>query len=205
MCTATNKKIVEEIVYEFVKAGRMFTAFDVTREAKARGADESHTHMKGSVHAMQDYMEDHGYERTLIDVGMQVKPWLYYPELMDPDDYVSSVQVQAPNAVSATVAPPVKSVSGQKLRTATPDKEGRVCVGGDVLRKASILPGDKVGIRVTANEAIIEADPRSNTDIVLQVHADGRVRINPTTLKGMGDVKRFQIEIEAHSVHLKSL
>ena len=200
MCTATNKQIVEDVVIDFVKAGRMFTAVDATREAKSQGATERHLHMKGSVHSMQKYMEDNEYERTLIDVGNGNKAFLYHPDHLDPNDYV----VAGSLTPKATSAAPVVQVSGKKLRTATPDKDGRICVSGDVLKKANILPGDRVGVTVTSTEAVI-GEAKKDSDIVLSVHADGRVRINPTTLKSMGNVSRFQIEIEAHSIHLKSL
>src|SRR5262249_17456288 len=51
MCDIASIQIAEEIIQERVKAAEMFTAFDVSREARKRGSQERHRHLKEVTHA----------------------------------------------------------------------------------------------------------------------------------------------------------
>jgi|TARA_Y100000310_G_scaffold36199_1_gene34099 hypothetical protein len=98
MCTAQNEIIVHEIVDEFVVEGRMFTAWDVTQEARKRGADEYHNQLKSAVHARWgddngrwDDLQSNSYGRATVQIpGVAVSPWVYHPVGTDADDYLQS-------------------------------------------------------------------------------------------------------------------
>ena len=78
MTTKTNEEIVKEVVAEFIQNKWSFTAYNITTEAKKRGATDRHNALKGIVHAM--YLDDElpGYSRTTTTVpGSSAKPFLY--------------------------------------------------------------------------------------------------------------------------------
>lgn len=89
MCTMTNANIVEDVIQDWVAKNQMFTAYDVTTQAKSNGADEQHYQMKGIVHDNWAYgfFSRNNYDRTLIDVGDKIQPWLYHPIGADISSY----------------------------------------------------------------------------------------------------------------------
>jgi hypothetical protein len=102
MCTAQNEIIVHEIVDEFVVEGRMFTAWDVTQEARNRGADEYHNQLKSAVHARWgddngrwDDLQSNSYGRATVQIpGVAVSPWVYHPVGTDADDYLQTLDAK---------------------------------------------------------------------------------------------------------------
>lgn len=90
MCTAQNAQIVEQVIADFTSQNKPFTAYDITREARNRGADEHHYHLKSAVHSLYSYLQSINWERTLITIpGVAVNPWLYHPDGYDTDDYIN--------------------------------------------------------------------------------------------------------------------
>ena len=69
MADAATTQLVNQIVQEFVQARRMFTAFDVTTEARRRNA-RRHNDVKDVVHdCFQQGRMGAAYNRSTIDVG----------------------------------------------------------------------------------------------------------------------------------------
>lgn len=88
-------KVLEEVITEFINNGDAFTAFDVSWEAHNRGVVDRHRDMRDDIHALVDTITDLKltndgilYHRTLIDVGTQIAPWLFFLDGYDPADYV---------------------------------------------------------------------------------------------------------------------
>lgn len=118
MCSPTNQQIIDAVLADFIVQKRAFTAFDVSLEAKARGADERHRHMRGYIHnaeALQNAVDFGEYKKTQIElVGVSQPPFLYHHETYDPADYqptndkvlsVTSFNPMAPGAATASVNP----------------------------------------------------------------------------------------------------
>ena len=88
-------KTLEEIITEYIDNGEAFTAFDVSWESHNRGVVDRHRDMRDDIHDLVDTITDlkltnEGVltHRTIIDVGAQNLPWLYFPDGFDPADYV---------------------------------------------------------------------------------------------------------------------
>jgi hypothetical protein len=64
----------------------MFTAFDITKQLRANGTF-IHRNIKQIVHALYNHGEMQGYNRSLIDVGKNIRPFLYHPSSSDVSTY----------------------------------------------------------------------------------------------------------------------
>jgi hypothetical protein len=195
MCDSRTILMIEEVVEEKVRAGEMFTAFDISLEVKERGGHDRHRHMKKFVH---DYhcrgLMGGDYDRTLMSIpGAKAQAWLYHPKSADPNTY-----------------------KPQPRRKRTPkdgyrmDRRSRVTVPVAWVRAAGLLPG---------NQAFIAADSSSTALVVMRdcsapkgfsvlqsykVEKDGNVRIARTTLARAGlKSKRFAIDADGARIIVK--
>lgn len=115
MCTQASADLISEVIEQLTDGAEMFTAFDVSRKvqslAKSRGeAPERHRHMKNEIHDQMQALVDTGvYQKTTVDVGAPVQPFLYYPDGADPSSYDTgkATVVATPSASPASghVAP----------------------------------------------------------------------------------------------------
>jgi retron-type reverse transcriptase len=105
MADAATQRLVDQIVREKVQAGAMFTAYDVTLEARRRGANVGHRDVRDLVHECYEQGRlGAAYKRTPIDVGAPTRPFLYHRFGDDPNSY------RPPPAVADTPAAPVNPV-----------------------------------------------------------------------------------------------
>jgi hypothetical protein len=176
MCDSATIQLIEEVVEEKVRAGEMFTAFDVSLEVKKRGGTDRHRHMKRYVHAYHGRgLMGTDYARTLIPIpGARAQAYLYYPKSADPAGYRLW---------------PRRRSSDSGLRT---DRRSRVCVPVCWLRAAGLLPGSKAYVVSDdgSHTLILTRDqPDPGKAVILQtykVEKDGNVRIAKTTLARAG-------------------
>jgi retron-type reverse transcriptase len=110
--TATRLR-VQQIVLGKIAAGEMFTAFDITVEARKLGIHLRHDEGKEIVHELfQTGVMGASYNRSVIDVGAQVKPFLYHRFDMDPQGYssrsTSGSATNQPNTQPASNQPPTQ-------------------------------------------------------------------------------------------------
>jgi len=89
MCHLATYATIQDLCAERIARGDMFTAFDLSLEAKRRGISERHRHMK---HAVHDYFASGAmgpdYTRTLIGIpGADGPAWLYHRWEDDIDAY----------------------------------------------------------------------------------------------------------------------
>src|SRR5436190_12083809 len=97
MADAATEQLVRQIVQAKVQAGEMFTAFDVTQEARRRGSQVRHGDVKDAVHdCFQQGLMGATYQRTTIDVGAPTQPFLYQRFDADPGSYRSATTPQSP-------------------------------------------------------------------------------------------------------------
>jgi len=88
MIDAATRLRVQQIVLGKIAAGEMFTAFDITLEARKLGIQLRHDEGKEIVHELfQTGVMSASYNRSVIDLGAQVKPFLYHRFDMDPQAY----------------------------------------------------------------------------------------------------------------------
>ena len=156
MCDPVNQKIVESVIKDKLGAGEMFTAFDVSTEARKRGATERHLHMKGHIHqTLGSESGTFGYTRTTVTIsGIKVDPWLYHPLNASIGDY-------PPLADSRNVA----SSPGAATPPTTQDDDGfyHLDQRNRLFIPKSVL--DQVGLK--ASETIfIEADQDNDKMII---------------------------------------
>ena len=110
MITDADKKIVEDIVKEFVGKKWSFTAYTITTEARKKGVNASHSELKLIVHDMYKNKEMGDYGRRTEDVGAPIKPFLYFsPNDTKADD---DVLVDELDALDDKVDKDIKSDKG---------------------------------------------------------------------------------------------
>lgn len=195
MCTSTNAIIVEDVVNEFIDEGKSFTAWDVTKEAKKRGADESHWHLKQAVHALflNGAFSLKDYTRSLINIASP-PPFLYHPVTEDPQNYEDAVlnrqSGSTPTDGVQTTPISVDDDDGDDCVDRNTDSTGRLCLPKNFLLELSLTPNDVVDVFVNHDNISVYAhDANQQPDTILKVNADGRVRISPSTLKRRGSFK----------------
>jgi hypothetical protein len=86
--SVADRQIVEEVVEEFKSKGWQFTAYNITTEAKKRGAGDRHLNLKKAVHDMFRQGDLDSYTRDLVDIkSVGSKAYLYSPSGSDVSDY----------------------------------------------------------------------------------------------------------------------
>lgn len=144
MADAAAQQLIEQIVQEKVQAGAMFTAYDITLEARQRGGNVRHNEARDIVHeCFQRGQMGAGYARSQIDVGAPVKPLLYHRFADDPSTYqspgaapppgqkpqgviarvISAVFGKTQRSPSATPTPPQKPVPPRTTSASGPPKQ----------------------------------------------------------------------------------
>lgn len=90
MADAATRLRVQQIVLNRIASGSMFTAYDITVEARKQGLQLRHEEGKDIVHEMfQTGVMGASYNRSVVDVGAQVKPFVYHRFDVDPQGYGS--------------------------------------------------------------------------------------------------------------------
>src|SRR5260370_42205330 len=106
MADAATEQLGRQIVQAKVQAGEMFTAFDVTQEARRRGSQVRHGDVKDVVHdCFQQGLMGATYQRALIDIGAPTQPFLYHRFDSDPRSYRSATPPQPPPSQPAPPGP----------------------------------------------------------------------------------------------------
>jgi hypothetical protein len=78
--------LVDGVVAELVDDETMFTVFDVTTLLRKQNPKLDISHDKVRI-LVEDTYADYDLERTLVDIGTAIKPWLYHSEDQDTSDY----------------------------------------------------------------------------------------------------------------------
>lgn len=105
----TLNTVVQEIVTEFTRAEKMFTAHDVTLEARNRKQKAFHDPVKAIVHDMYERgLFGIAYTRTQIQVPNSGLPWLFHIKADDPVNYtdIRGVQSSVVQPTGQIVVPP---------------------------------------------------------------------------------------------------
>jgi hypothetical protein len=189
MCNSQNEQLIRDlvmlirdVVIEKIAAGLPFTAYDITTEARHRGATEQHWAMKNTVHAMFSNGEFSGYDRTSIQTPTG-PAWCYHPLGFDLSSYVANIGGTAPSPSVTQPAPnqPIdNSASCNEFeRKQATDAEGRLPIWSDMLRSIGLTrPGTVVFVGVdTGSRKLIVANSVPNSIDNYAINKDGRIRI----------------------------
>ena len=179
--------VAEAVVNEWVQAGELLTAHDVTLEVRTRGHRASHDEIKSAVH---DYYNRGGlgvdYSRSIISTPTG-NPWLYHRQVDDPQTYKNirgnignsvpiPVMAVDPNAQNQPVAIPGNLLNNLNGRTNIQNKAGetknRVV---DARETLSIPVGVVRSVGFTAGQTVFVSTATFNKETVLDI-CDG---INP--------------------------
>lgn len=91
------EQVVKQILQEKTQAGEMFTAFDVTQEARKRSVKARHNTIRDVVHACHQGGElGAAYNRTSINLTNGQTAFLYHRFDADPYSYPNAVRPSAP-------------------------------------------------------------------------------------------------------------
>jgi len=74
---------IRSVILDKIENEGTFTAFDITMELRKQGMQVFHRDVKEVVHNMFDNGDMEDYRRTHLDVGGDVKPFLYHPASLD--------------------------------------------------------------------------------------------------------------------------
>src|ERR1035437_6531224 len=138
MCTTAETDAIEKTVQDKVSKGEMFTAFDITKEARTTsGLKMRHSDVKFDVHNAVSRIAD-SYLRTPISIpGVPDRPFLYYPQGSDPNSYGIAGQSQvAVTSSTPTPAPALPAITNAVPTypanpdpdVVTPDNRGRIWI-----------------------------------------------------------------------------
>ena len=228
MCNAANQSIIDAIINEKIQNNEMFTAWDITSEAKRRGATEWHNDLKKGVHQAYTYIESQGYVRTnqIAIPGSNasaLNPWIYYPDGSDPKDYIANLGTGKPtvgsNPAHAVIAAPVTAPAVSTPATATKsvslndsdiDADGRLHISKNIISAAKLGLGDVVVVWDKGNGTVV-LSAASNVSLLgitlgkYMVNADGRIRINAKTLNKVSQftgVKSFSVSNNGYVIEI---
>ena len=79
--------LVVESIGDFIDNDKMFTAYDVTKDLRKDNPHSNIPHNDVKAIVEEVYSRDFELERELVDIGVPVKPWVYYSEGQDPKRY----------------------------------------------------------------------------------------------------------------------
>lgn len=203
---AVIQQKIDEVVKEFVEAGRIFTAFEVSLAVKEKGVRERHRNMRSYVHESIAEQAGQSYTRTLRDVGAPVQAWVYHRLRDSPYEYVpldrSGHDTPPPTATrGATAATAAPLRNPQPLNQATSaapaseadgafgtDQQGRLVIPPSILSTLGVSAGSTVEIACDADNQEIRLWRPSQiatmtADTSIDVDDDGKLRITNEDLK----------------------
>lgn len=186
--TAEKQIVVETIVDEFVNKGLMFTAFDVTKEARKRNIDDNHYNLKNYIHKMFQELSTRGYSRSLFVFPNNTSAWVYHPSSKDYIEYDPNAIHQEENI--STAQSNMQFVTNFQKKTVDyehrfVDNNNRLLISRKFIKQLNANPGDKIYISQEKNlSLILSLDYNYSYPIChYSVNADGRVRIGYKILK----------------------
>lgn len=124
MADAATRQRVQQIVLNHVNAGTMFTAYDITVEARKLGLQLRHDEGKDIVHEMfQTGAMGASFNRSIVDVGAPTKPFLYHRFDLDPSLYRGSGNAGTGSSSAGSAATPTPN--GPNTSSQQPGLVGR--------------------------------------------------------------------------------
>lgn len=122
MADNTTNQVVQQLVLNEVAAGKMFTAYDITLQARARGLQLRHGEGRDLVHQMfTSGRMGTDYTRTTVNIGTDTPPLVYHRRSDDPNLYRSGSTNVVAQPIPTT---PTSQAGSTPSTTAKPPKPG---------------------------------------------------------------------------------
>jgi hypothetical protein len=179
MCTVANQQIMEQVIREKVGRGEMFTAFEVSLEARGRGGDERHRHMKHVVHqAFTSGLMGTDYTRSLVSIPGGGSAWLFHRVWDDPGAFLPLARSHSQGNGHSR-----NGDDGYRV-----DRRARICIPAGLLRRVGLQPGDEALVvaspRTTGLKLTRSLSPARRAKVLARYRVDryGNVRIAQRTL-----------------------
>ena len=190
MCMYLN--LIEDVVNEYTKDEKMFTAFDVTKEVRVRTKDRVfHDEVKKEVHKMFHNGALPGYNRSLANLAnANPQPWVYHPQSVDVSKYNGS-PVNDTSTVADPGTTPISSISSfagsgtndNDDKVYKLDTTDRLCVPNKLVRQLSLKTGDTIYVYYANVKLTLKKDGSDGNFVTsYQVDKDDNVRITAGTL-----------------------
>lgn len=194
----THELAMSDAIVVLTGQGVLFTAFDVTRTARAANGGKflaRHKVLKAVVRRMFQSQEfPANYSRELVDLG-SIQTFVYHPDGTDPQSY--DPQALFPDGDVSQPAPAVSSpADGNATDGNATDAESRLNIPQKLLATMNLSKGDKVYIELdnTEKEIKITPIPVSADYDTLTINANGSIRISQTVLvRAFGAVGVYDI------------
>lgn len=217
---------IKTVVNEYVNDNKMFTAFDVTKEVRARVRDRvSHTDVRRDVHSMFSTGTMFGYNRTLANLaGVNPQPWIYHPLSVDSvdalDTYKGTPVAFAVPAVAFDPTPTdsITSVDLSDDSVDSLDSNGnvifkldttdRLCVPAKLVREVGWKAKDTVQAICESNELILTQSGLSDqhkpalTNYTVDCYDNIRISAGTLLRAGIAGVS-YEIKREGQSIKVK--
>ena len=114
-------QVIQQLVLNEVAAGKMFTAYDITLQARARGMQLRHGEGRDLVHQMfTSGRMGTDYARTTVNIGTDTPPLVYHRRSDDPNLYRSG----STNVVAQPPTTPSVPQAAAPAPTSKPPKTG---------------------------------------------------------------------------------
>ncbi len=211
----TTRQHIHDVVQDWVRQGKMFTAFEVSLAVKERGVRERHRNLRETVHEVIFALGGpEGYTRTLMDVGAPEQAWVYHPPSSNPYRYrplnrtgQDPVEADLPTILTNGVRQPSRLVWDSPRRAAVPDgaygtdQRGRLCVPVHFVHQLGVGPGERVQVICEESQGrvrVVKPGPAEQLapDAAYTAEPDGNVRLTQTTLDkaGIAGFQCYRIE-----------
>ena len=220
MSNPIAEQLIEDLTYQKVSQGDMFTAFDITLFAKKeKGLTERHRNVKHVVHDLFVAGQLSGYDRTLIDIpGAPDKAYLYHPVGADITQYSAKDRAKFPDAGGSATATSngitVLSTTSPAPATSTPsnghtvDRRGRLCIPNALTR--SLHWNRNSIISATPSNGGLVLNPSISPSVIAEywLDKDDNIRISARTLRKAGLAPRslsdsYDISISGSDIVIK--
>ncbi len=177
MVDAATRTRVQQIVLNYIASGTMFTAYDVTVEARKQGIQLRHDEGKDIVHDMfQTGSMGAGYNRSVIDVGAPTKPFVYHRFDIDPSGYRSMGGTGTP--APPNPAPATTGIVGRFLNRIF----GTPSPANQPNSNASPSPGNVPSSASAPSDPAQPTVPRVRAPVTLNLDASSFLPISRTDL-----------------------
>jgi hypothetical protein len=197
--TLTDKIVA--LITSKVDSALLFTAFDITREARSLnvGMDIPHHDVRDIVLAEFTADDDNSdfcmlYERTLTELVINQSSYVYHPSIVPATDYHLAVQ---PVAVIPTPTPASDDDSDLTV-------ENRLNIPKPLLEVLGLLPGKMVRLD-TVDGVMSITETTCSPYETLFVNTDGRLRLNANQLTtAFGSLPtKFDISVSSDGLTIK--
>ena len=197
MCTAVAAQCILDALNARIKNGSVFTAFDVTKDARDASPTEriSHRDVRRIVHnefSGGQFPDDYRQDTIELDAPNNPVAIVYYPDGKLPTDHPKAMQT--PNQPAPVQNAPVQNAAPNSNKSSKDGddyickvtSEGRVNIPKELCQQVANVGGT---IDVSFNGSVLYK----------KMTADGRVRINNSDLGG-ADEYRVALDKQANTI-----